>query len=125
VTGALWARTIGARIPRMNCIALPSAFAIVLTACASAGTVDEAPPAAAPAAPAIAKIVMRDRSITLLAGRGTVRATVLDGDGRTLAKEVPVDDLQRIDATSFEATHWSVAGAMRDRDEPRIGGDLR
>jgi hypothetical protein len=123
--GALWAPTIGGRLPSMNRIALPAALSVVLTACASAGTVDEAPPAAAQAAPAIAKIVLRDRSITLLSGHGTVRATVLDGDGRTLAKEVPIDDLQRIDATSFEATHWSVAGAMRDRDEPRIGADLR
>jgi hypothetical protein len=116
----------------MNRIALlPGVLAVSLVACASAGTVDEAPPAATPTAPAIAKIVTRDRAITLLSGHGTVRATVLDGTGRVVAKEVPIDDLQRIDATSFEATHWSVAGAMHERGsepalgQPSFGADLR
>jgi len=110
---------------------LPALLGVALAACSSAATVDQAPPATSPTPPAIAKIVTRDRSITLLAGHGTVRATMLDGDGRTLAKEVPIDDLQRIDATSFAATHWSVAGAMHDRGgEPRtgasvLGADLR
>jgi hypothetical protein len=107
----------------MNRIALlPALLGVALAACSSAGTVDQAPPAVAPSAPAIAKIVTRDRSITLLSGHGTVRATVLDGAGRMVANQVPIDDLQRIDATSFEATHWSVAGAMKDRGgEPRVG----
>jgi len=115
----------------MNRIALlPAALGVALAACSSAGTIDQAPPAAAPGAPAIAKIVMRDRTITLLSGHGTVRATVLDGAGRLVAKEVPVDDLQRIDATSYEATHWSFAGAMPERGAARagesdLGADLR
>ena len=53
---------------------------------------------------------MRDRNITLLAGHGTVRATVLDAEGRLVAKDIPIDDLQNVDATAYEATHWSVAG---------------
>lgn len=65
---------------------------------------------AAAAAPAIAKIVTRDRSITLFAGHGRVRATVLDASGRLIARDVDVDGLQNIDASAYEATHASFAG---------------
>ncbi len=84
-----------------------------LVACSSGVALDETPPPAAPTAPAIAKVVMRDRSITLLAGKGTVMATVLDAEGRLVAKEVPIDELQRVDATAYEVTHSSFAAAPR------------
>jgi hypothetical protein len=89
---------------------LLASLAVTVSACSSAVAVDEAPPPTVPGSAAIAKIVMRDRSITLLAGHGTVRATVLDADGRLVAKEIPIDDLKNVDATAYEATHWSVAG---------------
>jgi hypothetical protein len=67
---------------------------------------------------AIAKIVTRDRSITLSAGGGTVRATVLDANGRLVARDVDLDALQSIDASAYEVTHASFAG--RD-GAPRAG----
>jgi hypothetical protein len=84
-----------------------------LLGCASAAGPEEAPPGVPSTAgtAAIAKLVSRDRSITLLAGRGTVRATVLDANGKLIAREVPLDDLQAIDATAYEACHASFAGA--------------
>jgi hypothetical protein len=86
--------------------------------CASTAGPEEAPPAVAssPGTAAIAKLVSRDRSITLLAGRGTVRATVLDGSGNLIAREVPIDDLQAIDATAYDACHSSFAGAPEGLD---------
>lgn len=69
----------------------------------SASVAPEETPVTAPASPAspeIAKIVTRDRSITLLAGHGTVRVTVLDATGKLIARDVPVDDLQTIDASA-------------------------
>jgi hypothetical protein len=82
-----------------------------LLACSSS-VGPEQPSASAPVAPgaaAIAKIVTRDRSITLSAGGGTVRATVLDASGRVVARDVDVDALQTIDASAFEACHASFA----------------
>ena len=38
-----------------------------------------------------------------------MRVTVLDGNGRLIAHEVPLDDLQAIDATAFETAHGSFA----------------
>jgi hypothetical protein len=86
---------------------------VPLLGCATATGPEEAPPAVASPAgtAAIAKLVSRDRSITLLAGHGTVRATVLDGSGNLIAREIPIDDLQAIDATAYEACHGSFAGA--------------
>ena len=81
-----------------------------LIACSSTVTLDESPPPAAPTAPAIAKVVTRDRTITLLAGKGTVRATVVDASGHVVADQVPIDELQRIDATAYDVTHTSFAG---------------
>ena len=89
---------------------LLASLAVMISACSSTVSVDGAPPPTVPGPAAIAKIVMRDRNITLLAGRGTVLATVLDADGRLVAKELPIDELQTVDATAYEATHWSVAG---------------
>jgi len=40
-----------------------------------------------------------------------VRATVLDGSGRLVAHQVPIDDLEAIDATAYEACHSSFADA--------------
>jgi hypothetical protein len=86
-------------------------LAAVLSACSSGVTSEtSAAVPAAPGSPAIAKIVTRDRSITLLAAKGEVRATVFDGSGRMIGREVPIDQLQNVDATAYEATHWSVAG---------------
>lgn len=82
-----------------------------LIACSSAVTLDEPPPPVAPTSSAIAKVVMRDRTITLLSGKGTVRATIVDGSGHLVADQVPIDELQRIDATAYEVTHASFAGA--------------
>jgi hypothetical protein len=86
--------------------------------CASAASPEEPPPAVATSSgtAAIAKLVSRDRSITLLAGHGTVRATVLDGSGNLIAREVPLDDLQSIDATAYDACHSSFAGAQGGMD---------
>ncbi len=67
---------------------------------------------ASPAPVAIAKIVMRDRSITLSAGGGTVRATILDASGRLVARDVDLDALQSVDATAYEVTH--AAFVLRD-----------
>jgi hypothetical protein len=89
---------------------LLASLAVALSACSSTIAVDEAPPPTVAGPAAIARIVMRDRNITLLAGHGTVRATVLDARGRLVAREIPIDDLQNVDATAYEATHWSVAG---------------
>lgn len=106
--------------------ALPLALALSLVACGSAVAPEEQPPvvASAPGPTPIAKLVSRDRSITLLAGGGTVRVTVLDGNGRLIAHEVPLDDLQAIDATAFETAHGSFAAsrlvpAVQASDLPR------
>ncbi len=74
------------------------------------GTEEPAPgtPAAAPAS-AIVKIVTRDRTITLSAGRGSVRATVLDANGGLLARDVDIDALQTIDARAYDVSHSSFA----------------
>jgi hypothetical protein len=72
----------------------------------------------APAAPAIAKIVTRDRSITLFAAPGSVRATVLDANGRLVARDVDVDALQTIDASAFEACHASYVDRADRRELP-------
>lgn len=105
---------------------LPVAAALVLSGlgCASAGGPEEPLPAVASSSgtAAIAKLVSRDRSITLLAGHGTVRATVLDGSGNLIAREVPLDDLQSIDATAYDACHSSFAGAPEGLDA-HIGGN--
>ena len=58
-----------------------------------------------PAPVAIAKIVSRDRTITLSAGGGRVRSTVLDASGRFVARDVDLDALQSIDASAYEVTH--------------------
>jgi hypothetical protein len=93
----------------------PSVLPLVLAlvGCGSAAAPEEQPPvvASAPGPTPIAKLVSRDRSITLLAGGGTVRVTVLDGNGRLIAHEVPLDDLQAIDATAFETAHGSFASS--------------
>jgi hypothetical protein len=84
-------------------------------ACTS-GVGREEPSASAPApaaAPAIAKIVTRDRTITLFAGHGSVRATVLDTNGRLIVRDVDIDGLQNIDASAYEATHASFADKGR------------
>jgi len=101
-------------------------LAIFLVACGSAAVPEEQPPvvASAPGPTPIAKLVSRDRSITLLAGGGTVRVTVLDGNGRLIAHEVPLDDLQAIDETAFETAHGSFADtrlvpAVQASDLPR------
>jgi hypothetical protein len=81
-----------------------------------------APPAAT--APAIAKIVTRERSITLFAGHGSVRATVLDANGRLVARDVDIDALQNIDASAYETCH----GSFAQRGEPpweRPSADFR
>jgi hypothetical protein len=92
--------------------------------CSSSLGPEEAPattPAAA-ASGAIAKIVTRDRSITLHAGGGTVRVTVLDENGKLIARDVPVDDLQYIDASAYDACHASFAERRGevDRGEPFV-----
>jgi hypothetical protein len=92
--------------------------AIALSACSSAAPIEENGGAAvAPGGTAIAKVVTRDRSITLTSGDG-VRATVFDGAGRMIARDIPIDSLQNVDATSYEATHWSVAGGNRAEPHP-------
>jgi hypothetical protein len=99
--------------------ALLLSFAVAVTACSSSVANDTS--AVAPATPsslAIAKIVTRDRSITLLAGGGSVRATVFDGSGRLIGRDIPIDSLQNVDATSYEATHWSVAGRSMEPTHP-------
>jgi len=107
---------------------LPVTAALVLggLGCAGATGPEEAPPAVASSSgtAAIAKLVSRDRSITLLAGHGTVRATVLDGNGNLIAREVPIDDLQAIDATAYDACHSSFAGAQGPSGIPAAGGRL-
>ncbi len=105
---------------------LPVTAALVLGCfgCASTAGPEEVAPAVASSSGtgAIAKLVSRDRSITLLAGRGTVRATVLDGDGNLIAREVPLDDLQAIDATAYDACHSSFAGLPQELDA-HVGGN--
>jgi hypothetical protein len=93
---------------------LPIALVLFSVACGSAATPEEQPPvvASAPGPTPIAKLVSRDRSITLLAGGGTVRVTVLDGNGNLIAREVPLDDLQAIDETAFETAHGSFADSV-------------
>jgi hypothetical protein len=94
---------------------------VALLACSSTVGSEE-PTASAPVAPgasAIAKIVTRDRSITLSAGRGTVRATVIDDSGRLVAHDVDIDALQTIDATAYDACHASFAG-NREHGAPVI-----
>jgi hypothetical protein len=59
----------------------------------------------------IAKLVSRDRSITLIAGHGDVRVTVVDASGKLIAREVPIGDLESIDATSYQLIDGTVAGA--------------
>jgi hypothetical protein len=107
---------------------LPVTAAIVLGCfgCAGATGPEEAPPAVASGSgtAAIAKLVSRDRSITLLAGHGTVRATVLDGSGNLIARDVPIDDLQAIDATAYDACHGSFAGAQGPSGIPGADGRL-
>lgn len=92
----------------------PAALAFVaLVGCSSSmGSGSGEPPPGTPvsAAPvAIAKIVTRDRSITLYSGHGSVRATVLDASGKLVAREVDIDDLQTIDASAYDACHSSFA----------------
>jgi hypothetical protein len=89
---------------------------VALLGCSSSVGSEEAPASApvASAAPAIARIVTRDRSITLFAGPGTVRATVVDASGRFIARDVDIDALQNIDASANEACHASFA----DRSHP-------
>jgi hypothetical protein len=88
-------------------------FTVLLGVCSCSSSVgpEEAPVTApaSPASPEIAKIVTRDRSITLLAGHGTVRVTVLDSNGKLIARDVPVDDLQTIDASAYDACRASFA----------------
>jgi hypothetical protein len=111
------------RAPLLLCL-VP--VAIALLGCASAAGPEEAPPVVPSTAgtAAIAKLVSRDRSITLLSGRGTVRATVLDGNGNLIAREVSLDDLQAIDATAYEACHSSFAGAQGPSGLPAADGRL-
>jgi hypothetical protein len=95
-------------------------LSITLFACSSSVGSGE-PPAAAPAAPAgpaIARVVSRDRSITLFAGGGKVRATVIDANGRQIAHDVDVDALQTIDASAYEACHASFATGERPAEYP-------
>jgi hypothetical protein len=108
----------------------PAAFVFVaLVGCSSSvGSGEPAPSVpVATSAPAIAKIVTRDRSITLFAAHGTVNATVLDGNGKLLARDVDIDALQNIDASAYDACHSSFAGKTVPEDEkpptgaPRIG----
>ncbi|HEY6460329.1 MAG TPA: hypothetical protein VIY73_09260 [Polyangiaceae bacterium] len=99
--------------------ALLFSFAVAVTACSSSAANDtSAATAATPSSPEIAKIVTRDRTITLLAREGSVRATVLDRTGRLIGRDVPIDSLQNVDATSYEATHWSVAGKSMEPTHP-------
>ncbi|HEY1695773.1 MAG TPA: hypothetical protein VGG39_26580 [Polyangiaceae bacterium] len=99
--------------------ALLLSFAVAVTACSSGAAHDTSAAApATPSSPEIAKIVTRDRSITLLAGDGLVRATVFDGSGRLIGRNIPIDSLQNVDATSYEATHWSVAGKAMEPTHP-------
>jgi len=104
---------------------------VLLLACTS-GIGREEPSASAPVAaspPAIAKIVTRDRSITLFAGHGSVRATVLDANGKLVARDVDIDDLQNIDASAYQTTHGSfadrAAGAAVDPYRQTGALDLR
>jgi hypothetical protein len=99
--------------------------AFTLVGCGTAAVAEgEAPPivASAPGPSPIAMIVSRDRSITLLAGGGTVRATVVDASGRLVAHQVPIDELETIDATAYEACHSSFADAHGSLDA-HIGGN--
>jgi hypothetical protein len=107
-------------------VSLVPVAAALLAGCASAAGPEELPPSVTPATrtAAIAKIVSRDRSITLLAGHGTVRATVLDGHGNLVAREVPIDDLQPIDATAYDACHESFAGGQALSELPGADGRL-
>lgn len=108
-----------AKLSPMIRTAAPFLLAAVLSACTSGvATETSAQAPAAPSSPAIAKIVTRDRTITLLADRDGVRATVLDASGRTLGRAVPIDELQNVDATAYEATHWSVAGRTMEPTHP-------
>ena len=85
---------------------------MALLGCSSSVGSEEAPANAplAPSAPAIAKIVTRDRTITLSAGHGSVRATVLDASGKLVARDVDIDALQTIDASAYDTCHSSFAG---------------
>jgi hypothetical protein len=87
-------------------------LAFVLAACASSVGVDDAPassPADATSSIEVVKIVTRDRSILVSTRQHAVRVTVLDANGRLIAREVPVDELQSIDATAYDACKSSVA----------------
>jgi hypothetical protein len=107
---------VTAALPRHTSLVLltralvPLAF--VLAACASTVGVDDAPassPADAPSSTEVVKIVTRDRSILMSTRQHAVRVTVLDASGKLIAREVPVDDLQSIDATAYDACKSSVA----------------
>ena len=66
-------------------------------------------PAGATASTEVVKIVTRDRSILVSTRQQSVRATVLDANGKLLARDVPVDELQTIDATSYETVRAGAA----------------
>ena len=99
---------------------LCAAAAAALLACSSSASQEAAAVEAPPAAPldavpattssGIVKIQTRDRSVTLLAGHGGRRVTIEDDHGRVIAKDVDVDELEAIDARSYELVRSTVAG---------------
>src|ERR1019366_2104460 len=97
---------------------------VTLLGCSSSVGSEEAPANAplAPSAPAIAKIVTRDRIITLSAGRGSGRATVLDASGKLVARDVDIDALQTIDASAYDTCHSSFAGRTEYGGKREHGG---
>ena len=86
-------------------------LSVALLGCSSSVGSEEPPPnmPVASGAVAIAKIVTRDRTITLSAGRMSVRATVLDASGKLVARDVDIDALQTIDASAYDTCHSSFA----------------
>jgi hypothetical protein len=87
--------------------ALPFAVLVTLAACSSAGAPTE-PSSRGPATsfrPAIGKLQLRDRTVTMFAAKEGMRVTLEDTAGHLLAEDISLDDLHDRDPFAYEACH--------------------
>ncbi len=81
---------------------------VVCAGCASSALPTEiAPPTGEH--PVIGQLRTRDRRMTLLASHDGLRVTLEDANGATVARDVPVEELQRRDPETYELLRASVA----------------